>query len=310
MKGYFVIIAVIAAIVLSLVTLSVLFQRTLQMETAEQFNKQQLLLANAGASGIQDYLGLVKEDALRIARTVSQFRVRTEAQFRFVADGVFREKDTVKKRIEFLDRRGEVLFTRGNVHAEGPDEKAAVKKAAGLCPATALIEQDANTLTVIAPACRLDTFTGAVLITMNIQDVAREFLGSLKSGARENAWMMDEKGNLLYHPTQPAMVGRNLHKTDASCFKCHKTFDVEKKIVEGRGDYCSGDYYGRYVAPTGEDKILAYSSAMAGNTRWIIAVSAPYSQVTLSIKRSMNFYVWLIVLIAVTTSGVSHGSSF
>ena len=52
MKGYIVIAGVLAGIVLSLLTLSVFFQRTLQMEMAEQFNKQQLLLANAKASGI------------------------------------------------------------------------------------------------------------------------------------------------------------------------------------------------------------------------------------------------------------------
>ncbi len=112
--------------------------------------------------------------------------------------------------------------------------------------------------------------------------------------------MMDEKGNLLYHPTQPNMVGRNLYKTDSSCFKCHKTFDVEKKIIEGRGDY-----YGRYVAPTGEDKILAFSTIAVGNARWIVAVSAPYSEVTMSIKRSMNLYAWIIIVIFMTTSGVA-----
>lgn len=112
--------------------------------------------------------------------------------------------------------------------------------------------------------------------------------------------MMDEKGNLLYHPTQPDMVGRNLYKTDSSCFKCHKTFDAEKKIIEGKGDY-----YGRYVAPTGEDKILAFSTAAAGESKWIVAVSAPYSEVTLSIKRSMKLYSWIIILIFVIASGVS-----
>ncbi len=305
MKGYIVITGVLAGIVLSLMTLSVFFQRTLQMEMAEQFNKQQLLLANAKASGIQDYLHGVRDEMLHIAQSVSLFQVRKDADFRFITSDVFKDNALVKKRIEFLDRRGEVLFTRGNVHAEGPDEKNIIKRAAGLCPGDVLIHQDMKMLSMVAPVCRLDSFTGAVMITMDIQDIAKTFLGSLRSGSRENAWMMDEKGNLLYHPTQPNMVGRNLHKTDSSCFKCHKTFDVEKKIIEGRGDYCSGDYYGRYVAPTGEDKILAYSSAMAGDTRWIVAVSAPYSEVTRSIRRSMNFYAWIIILIAMTTSGVS-----
>jgi signal transduction histidine kinase len=271
---------------------------------AEQFNKQQLLLANAQASNIQEYLGRMKEEMLHIAQSVSLLNIRNDADLKFITEGVVKDSSIIKKQVEFLDRRGEILFSRGNVHAEGPDAKKIIERAKGLCPGDVLIQQDTKMLTMIAPVCRLDSFTGAVMITMYIQDIAKTFLSSLKSEAQEHAWVMDEKGSLLYHPAQPDMIGKNLHKTDASCFQCHKSFEVEKKIIEGRGDYCSGDYYGRYISPTGEDKILAYSSAMAGDTRWIVAVSAPYSEVTQSLRRSMKFYTWIIILIAMTTSGV------
>jgi C4-dicarboxylate-specific signal transduction histidine kinase len=109
--------------------------------------------------------------------------------------------------------------------------------------------------------------------------------------------MMDDSGDLLYHPTQPDMVGRNLYRTDTSCFKCHESFDVEKKIIEGKGDY-----YGKYVAPSGEDKVLAFSTASVGDAKWIVAVSAPYTEVTMSIQRSMKFHSWFLFLVFMTTS--------
>jgi signal transduction histidine kinase len=300
MKRYIIIIGILTIIISALVILSVFFQRTLQMETAEQFNRQQLLLANAEASNIQTYLSIIKEEMLHIAQSVSLFQIRKETDCKLVTNVVFKDSDNVKKRIEFLDRNGVIFFSRGNVHAEGPDEKKIISRAQRLCPGDVQIEQDVKMITIVAPVCRYDSLIGAVMLTLDIQDVARIFLGPIKSGSRGYAWMMDEKGNLLYHPTQPNMVGRNLYKTDSSCFKCHKTFDVEKKIIEGRGDY-----YGKYVAPTGEDKILAFSTTAVGNARWIVAVSAPYSEVTMSIKRSMHLYAWIIVLIFVTTSGVA-----
>ena len=300
MKGYAVIIGGLAAVIVALVTLSVFFQRTLQMETAEQFNNQQLLLANAEASNMQTYLGNMKEEMLHIARSVSQFQVRKEADCKVLTDVVFRGDDNVKKQVEFLDLRGEIFFRRGNVHAEGPDEKKIISMASRLCPGDALLEQGTKNISIVAPVCRYDSLIGAAVLTLDIEDIAKSFLGPIKSGSRGYAWMMDEKGNLLYHPTQPNMVGRNLYKTDSSCFKCHKTFDTEKKIIEGRGDY-----YGRYVAPTGEDKVLAFSTMAAGDARWIVAVSAPYSEVTQSIKQSMRFYEWIIVLIFVATSVVA-----
>ncbi|HXY53266.1 MAG TPA: ATP-binding protein [Nitrospirota bacterium] len=300
MRGYAVIIGGLVAVIAILATLSVFFQRTLETETAEQFNKQQLLLANAEASNIQTYISGIKEEMLSIARAMSQFQVRKEPDCRVLTDVVFKDNDNVKKRVEFLDRNGEIFFSRGNVHAEGPDEKKIISRAARLCPGDVLMEQNLKMISIVAPICHYDSLIGAAVLTLDIQDIAKTFLSSIKSGSRGYAWMMDEKGNLLYHPTQPNMVGRNLYKTDSSCFKCHKTFDTEKKIIEGRGDY-----FGRYVAPTGEDKVLAFSTVSAGNARWIVAVSAPYSEVTLSIKQSMRFYAWIIILIFVTTSGVA-----
>ncbi len=300
MKGYAVILGGLAAVLASLMILSVFFERTLQMETAEQFNRQQLLLANAEASNMQSYLGNVKDELLQIARVASLFPMRQETDFKLLSNGLFKDGSYVKKRIEFLDNRGDILFSRGNVHAEGPDEKHLISRAPRLCPGDVLTLQDTKTVSLIAPVCRYDSLIGAAVISIDIQDIARAFLSPIKSGSRGYAWMMDEKGNLLYHPMQPGMVGRNLYQTDSSCFQCHKTFDVEKKIIEGKGDY-----YGRYVAPTGEDKILAFSTASVGDARWIVAVSAPYSEVTMSIRRSMKFYAWIIIVIFLATCGVS-----
>ena len=275
------------------------------MEMAEQFNNQQLLLANAEAKNIKDYLNNTQDELYHIAQFASLLRDRKELNYKMLTEVLFTDAASVKKRIEFLDMRGRIVYTRGNVHAIGLEEKSVVEWAKRLCPGNARMQQDGGLVSIITPICRYDSIIGAVVISMDIQDIAKTFLSAIKSGTRGYAWMMDGKGNLLYHPEQPAMVGRNLNKTDASCFSCHKNFDVEQKIISGRGDFCSGDYYGRYVAPTGEDKILAYSSVLVGDARWIVAVSAPYSEVTLSIKRSMKIYAWIIILIFVTTGGVS-----
>ncbi|MDA8079082.1 MAG: cache domain-containing protein [Nitrospiraceae bacterium] len=300
MKGYFIIVGILVAVVLSLMTLNVFFQRTLEMEMAEQFNRQQLLLAHAEASNMQDYLGGIRDDMRHIARLASLFEVRRETDFRSLTNVVFDDARAVKKRIQVLGGSGEVLFSRGSNAVDGPEEKNVLAGVRRSCPGDILIQQDTKRFSLVAPVCRHESFLGAVVLSLDIQDIAHSFLGPIKSGSRGYAWMMDEKGNLLYHPAQPDMVGRNLYKTESSCFRCHKTFDVEKKIIEGKSDY-----FGRYVAPTGEDKILAFSTASAGESRWIVAVSAPYSEVTMSTRSSMKFYSWIIILIFVLTSGIA-----
>ncbi len=307
MKRTVMIIGIFVVIVAALITLSIALQRTVQMEMAEQFNNQQLLLVNAEAKNIKDYLNNTQDELYHITQFASLLRDRKELDYKLLTDVLFMDAASVKKRIEFLDVRGRIVYTRGNVHAVGLDEKSVVEVewAKWLCPGNARIQQDGGLVSILTPICRQDSLIGMAVITMDIQDIAKLFLSSIKSDTRGHAWMIDDKGNLLYHPGQPTMVGRNLHKTDASCFACHKNFDVEQKIISGRVDFCTGEQCGRYVSPTGEDRILAFSVVLVGDARWIVAVSAPYSEVTLSIKRSMKIYVWIIILIFVMTVSVS-----
>ena len=299
-KGYIVITSILVIIVVSVISLNISFHRALQMEMAEQFNKQQLLLARAEASNIQAYIGRVKDEMFRIAQLVSLLRINNETLYEFLASGFFQNLGKVKMGIKFLDNSGKTLFSHGPLMIEKPFNKDFIEMAKEFCASEALIMQDTKNVHIFTPVCRFNSFTGAVVISIDIQDLAGEFLGPIKSGSRGYAWMMDGSGNLLYHPTQPQMVGRNLYKTDTSCFKCHKSFDVEKKILEGKGDY-----FGKYVAPTGEDKVMAFSTASVGDSKWIVAVSAPYSEVTMSMQSSMKFHSWLTILIFVTAGVAS-----
>jgi len=300
MKGYIVIIGILVLVVSALITLNIFFQQTLQMEMAEQFNKQQLLLANAEASNIQSYVNSLKDELWHIAAVVSTLQIKERRDLARVVTEFFKGKDIIKTDVAFFDKTGAVLYSRGNAPVEKHAVSVLFEKIRGFCSGRTMIEQDSKRLQIAVPVCRQESFDGAVVLSLEIQDIAKEFLSPIKSGLRGYAWMMDGKGDLLFHPTQPGMLGKNLYKTDSSCFKCHKSFDVEKKIIEGKGDN-----YGRHVAPSGEDKVLAFSTALVGDSKWIVAVSAPYSEVTRTIQRSMRFYSWLIISIFITTSVVS-----
>ncbi|HYA26876.1 MAG TPA: ATP-binding protein [Thermodesulfovibrionales bacterium] len=299
-RGYSLVSGIFIIIIASVIMLNISFQQTLQMESAEQFNKQQLLLANTAALEVQQYVDVLKSDLLSVAELMSEFQIRTKVDFVRLTQGVLRDMGNVKTSIAFLNPEGRVLFSRGNLAAEGTDADEITRTAERLCPNTVRIIQDSKRLHIVAPVCRSAILVGNVSASIDIQDIARKFLGPIKSGSRGYAWMMNDKGDLLHHPTQPDMVGRNLYKTNSSCFKCHKAFDVERKIIEGKADF-----YGRHVAPSGEDKVLAFSTASIGDSKWIVAVSAPYSEVTLSIRKSMRSYSSLMIAVFLITGLVS-----
>jgi PAS domain S-box-containing protein len=294
------IIGVLAIIVLSLIVLNISFQRTLQMEMAEQFNKQQLLIAQTEASNIQAYLNVIKEDMLHVVHLASIMNISKEEDFRLLTDSSCRHMLDLKRRVVFLDNQGRIRFTRGTMAIEETDDRFFSSAVKNGCQSDALIQQDGKRIYLSAPVCKSGSLAGALMIFIDIRDLSSMFLSSIKSGSRGYAWMMDDKGDLLFHPTQADMMGKNLYKTDSSCFKCHKTFDVEKKIIEGKGDFS-----GRYVAPTGEDKVLAFSTASVGGSKWIVTVSAPYTEVTMPIKKSMRVYTLLLIAIFLIMTVVS-----
>jgi len=296
LKGYASIIGIFVAITLSLVGLNIFYQQSLKMEMAEQFNNQQLLLAKAEALRIESYLNVVKEDMLHFVQVAATINIPQESDFRLITDSVCRHIGDIKRRVVFLDTEGKIRFTRGTMAIQETDDRIFHSAIRWGHQRESRIYHDTTRIYFTSPIYRSGSLAGALAIFLDIQDISRMFLSPLKSGSRGYAWMMDDKGDLLYHPTQADMVGKNLYKTDTSCFKCHRSFDVEKKIIEG-----SGDFSGRYIAPTGEDKILAFSTMKLGEAKWIIAVSAPYSEVTMLIGKSMKVYSLIVIFVLIIT---------
>jgi signal transduction histidine kinase len=295
LRGYVFVVGIFGAIILALVTLNIFFQRSLRMEMAEQFNDQQIILAKTEAARIERFFDIVKEDLLQYVQVAAMMNLPREADFRTITDSACRHIGEVKRRVALLDSQGKIRFTRGTMAIQETDDRIFLTAVSEGCHNDVRIHQDATRVSLTAPICRSGALHGAMVILVDIQDVLAMYLGPLKSGSRGYAWMMDDKGNLLYHPTQADMVGRNLYKTDTRCFKCHKSFDLEKKIIAG-----GGEFHGRYIAPTGEDKILAFSTASVGDAKWIVAVSAPYTEVTKLIGKSMKVYSLFIMFIVLT----------
>ena len=292
LRGHVFAVGIFAAIILALVTLNIFFQRSLKMEMAEQFNDQQILLAKTEASRIERYFNIVKEDLLQYVQIAAMINLPRETDFRIITDSVCRHIGDIKRRVVLLDNQGKIRFTRGTMAIQETDDRIFLRAVNEGCHNDVHMHQDAKRVYLTAPICRSGSLQGAMVIFVDIQDLSATYLGPLKSGSWGYAWMMDDKGTLLYHPTQTDMVGRNLHKTDSRCFKCHKSFGLEKKIIEG-----SGEFHGRYISATGEDKILAFSTSSVGDAKWIVAVSAPYTKVTMLIEKSMKVYSLFIVFI-------------
>ncbi len=299
MKGYLVIVGTLIIVISGLITLNIFFQQSLQMEIAEQFNKQQLLLSRSIAEHIKSYIQHEKEELLLMSRMLSGADVRSKGDFASLKNKVWgAHHEAIAADIGLITTKGDIFFFQGNDASLKPLVPYMLRQTRNLGPGRTYIIETISALYIISPVYNSrGKPEGMLFFWTRIDDMAHNFVSSVKSGSRGYAWMMDKSGTLLYHPTQPGMVGGNIYKADSTCFKCHMSFDLEKRIIEGKASN-----YGRYIAPSGEDKIIAFSTVVIDNLSWIIAVSSPYSEVTRTTKHSMELYSYLIVSIFITTS--------
>ena len=290
-------------VVLSLIIiLGQFFHQSLQEEMAGQFNKQQLLLAREVAMNIEGFIAHAYKDIQMMSRLPDIHQIDRISRSRTMADAVnFNIQNAMLVTIRVLNKDGIVLYDSSYPGREGVDlSKTDYFQKARLLPRNEklvtdlLPESDGNTksrqfivATAIYPRRREQVrpeFRGVVLAVLSLDGITQKFLSPIKSGTSGYAWMMDSDGTLLYHPTQPEMVGKNLYRTDLSCFQCHKSFDAEKKMIEGKTEI-----YGYYRAPGGEDKLAAFYKFPLARKSWVVVVSAPYSDVIALMRKSKGF---------------------
>jgi PAS domain S-box-containing protein len=289
----------LALFIISLIiTLNIFFQQSYQSEMAEQFNSQQLLIAKSVARNIEVELKHIEAEALALARVVADRRLEDKRLEEFIDYASYEVKEDMNADIKVIDAKGRLQYSSlGEPLNEGDIEL--LERAKNISPGRILsldTVAEGRKIIMLTPIARSSQRGGVLIIRILIDNITKKFLAPIKAGIRGHAWMMDASGTLLYHPTQPGMVGKNLFKAEKSCFNCHKSFDVEKNILE------SGDIgFSSYIAPYGEDKLIAFSKAKISNMSWIICVSIPYSEVTYSMRNSMKLHSILVIFIFIAT---------
>src|SRR5512134_1818203 len=255
--------------VLSLIIiLGQFFHQTLQNEMADQFNKQQLLLAREVAINIESFIDHVYEDISVISQLPEVDRIHRSSRTRTMAETMnFHIQSEMLVTIRVLDRQGRVIYDSAYPGREGADlsrtdyfmKTKTLRRHEKFV--TELMESpdqrpESKQFIIATPIyqqlhdSRNFEFNGVVLAVLSIDGITQKYLAPIKSGTRGYAWMMDNNGTLLYHPNQPQMVGKNLYHTDQTCINCHRSFDTEKKMIEGKTET-----FGYYEAPGGENKL-------------------------------------------------------
>ncbi len=296
MRSKIIILGVFVFLVSLLITLNVIFQESLRDELVAQYNKQQVFIAKGISGSIKTAIDKEASKLRLLARFFSQYSDSDRETLRKIMEETFAFDNAMKINASVYNKAGNVLFS--TVSAPITEEKENVKyfyRTKTLSDGDIGIYHDMKRVVILSPVYREKKFSGGILLEIPLEDLSTMFLTPFKSMEKGYAWLMDGEGNLLYHPTQHAMIGNNLYSAREECFRCHRTFELEKRVLQG-----PDVEFGRYIAPDKEDKVLAFSKVAIGKSSWIISVSSPYTEVISITERSMKLYSWLTVAIFTT----------
>ncbi len=297
MKTNIILLGIALFIISFFIVLNIFFETNFQAEMAQQFSNQQGLLARSIAEGLNSAVNQV----INRTHSLAEF-LRTEE---FTRTGISRYSrlifgdllSTYDIDIKVIKEDGTLLFTSKLSTPSEKDYLLLKQLKESVYPVKIELSDDKKRLIIAEPIQGGEgRVKGLIVVELYLDSINKRFLYPARLGQKGYAWMVSSDGTLLYHPTEPQMIGRNIFRADETCFKCHRSFDVEKKIIMDSSDFG----YRTYIAPSGEDKLIAFSKVRFQDMNWIVCMSIPYSEVMASMKKSMKFHSLLVISIFLT----------
>ncbi len=110
-------------------------------------------------------------------------------------------------------------------------------------------------------------------------------------------WVLDGKGNLIYHPRHREMVMRNIFNYSEECMECHSSFNMQQEMLR------SADGSSTYFVGEEEEKVMSHVNLKYSNISWVLAVSTYYPKVIGDVKDQFEFLGLTAVIVFMIIGG-------
>ena len=298
LAGRTIVAIVYVAVVLLLATgilLGVWTAREMNAVVTEQFNAQQMAIAQTAKARIESEIGEVKRDLYFLAQAIRETPMNAREIAAALQQSLAQLPEHIVRRVEVVDRATDRLFScrlPGNcserrlaendparaAHFSSQEEPAfwVSPVSAGEMMIAARVTPDADRLLVLH---------------LNVSTLLSSVTKSIHSGKTGYAWVIDQEGRFIHHPNpdffyRDAFVVRDEKFPGLANEPIH--FIQKEKMLKGEqgtGWYYSGWHRG-YTGPT--KKLIAYCPIrLAENPArfWSVAVVAPQSEVEDALSR-------------------------
>jgi len=117
-------------------------------------------------------------------------------------------------------------------------------------------------------------------LLINFDWLMEKFVKPLKLGEDDFAWVMDDQGRLIYHPSHEEMLLHNIRDMQEDCVECHSSFKIQERMIyEGSGR-------AKYIIEGEPEKIMAYEPIQYEGLKWVLAISTYSPSVARDVLRN------------------------
>lgn len=269
MKKNFFLFCIAFVVISFFITLNLFFERAFQNEIIQLTNRQLGLLVH----NLSESLSFALNNAYNYSYYLS---VKTSFK-----------KDELNPVLKDLEKKLGFRF----LNISYKDLKKKLKIQEDLSSSKVFLDEIERKLYFVFPFKERNK--GYLISEISLDILSHTYLKPVRVGKKGYTWLIAKDGTLLFHPTQPQMVGKNIFKIDKTCLACHKSFEAEKNILTE--DIETG--YRIYISPEKEDKLISYSKLNVFGYEWFLCFSIPYSEVVASMDKSLKLHSLIIIFI-------------
>jgi hypothetical protein len=278
-----------------------------EREMAAQFNREQGLLAQQTAMGIEQYM----RDITNILELTSHIERVNEGDPEAVERALHNAYSSLKNKVVFLfweDEKGTMRIHHPRELLPGMEGRDfsfrtyfRVAKELGVPFVSDIIlvggEQYYDipgrfeTFVISYPLKdRKGRFHGVLGCAIDISNVTVHYVAPIRPSRSGYVWMLDESGMVLYHPN-PKWIGMNLKDLVIALKKKGVKIsgvDEIRQAMELKNDGMYEFTFPNYPDTKPIRKLLAFSSVHFLNRRWITIATSPYKEVISLMSGTFN----------------------
>ncbi len=280
-----------------------LVYRNIKLSTINEFNNEQLILAQTASMGITSFFADSEADLKFLAKLEDVIRVTDSSKE--ILQGYYNEHSSILAAITRIDSSGSILSTYpenpsviGNDISYQDHVKRVMKTHQPVISDVFMSVQGYLSIAYHVPVFNGSTFMGSLAILIPMDELGRQYLGNIKTPETGQTWLLSENGTEIYcsveEHTGRTFIDNNQHQELAKQLMSNITRNSSGVI---RSYHSADTSYGEAVI---EEQYVTFYRTPLGNTYWTILISSHEADIFNALTRFRNhsFIAFFLLLLA------------